>query len=204
MSKPVAFIDASYIVSLIHNSMNIGVEGALARLSEKYELHITRVVLLELEEGQFGRNDFVRDWFDNKKNYHIDDSPVSVRYRADLASEGKIDKNLGDFSLVEAAAKYPSAVILSDDKFFSKISSGLETPNRWVVDRKTAAFAKIAPIFDNVFPKEVASNYLSHAQTLLSDAKNGVIDAPTLFLPSTSFPHVFTTSITSMVPLLAR
>ncbi|PZR02088.1 MAG: hypothetical protein DI539_27955, partial [Flavobacterium psychrophilum] len=34
---------------------------------------------------------------------------------------------------------------------------------------------------DNVFPKEVASNYLSHAQTLLSDAKNGVIDAPTLF-----------------------
>ncbi|WP_395775074.1 hypothetical protein [Agrobacterium pusense] len=153
MSKPVAFIDASYIISLIHNNMNIRVEDALARLSEKYELHITRVVIDEPEEGRFGRNDFVRDWLDNKKNYHIDDSPVSVRYRANLASEGKIGKNIGDFSLVEAAARYPSAVILSDDKFFSKINSELETPSRWVVDRKTAAFAKIAPIFDDVLLK---------------------------------------------------
>ena len=155
-------------------------------MTDKYEIHITNVVFDGLAAKNFVGSDTLKNWFDIKRNYIIDSTPASSLFKIDLNLENShiIDyspRNIGELSLVEAAAKYTSPIIFSDDKFFSRISRGIATPINFIADKQTAAFAKIAPIFDNVFPKEVASNYLSHAQTLLSDAKNGVIDAPTLF-----------------------
>ncbi|PZR02086.1 MAG: hypothetical protein DI539_27945, partial [Flavobacterium psychrophilum] len=180
--KTIAFIDFGYIIIILKNDINIPIHVAIGRLLEKYEIHFTNVVLHELTARDFAGNVTLRNWFDNKENYFIDNTPVSAAFKADLISEGIVSpRNIGEFSLVEAAAKYPSAVVLVDDKFFSRISSGLDTPINLIENKKTAAFAKIAPIFDNVFPKEVASNYLSHAQTLLSDVRNGEISPATLF-----------------------
>ena len=122
MTKQITFIDVSYIKSLIANDMNIPVAQSFARLVAKYELHVTDKIIQELTFQKFGGNAVIKDWFSITGNYILDSAPVTARYEMDLAIEMKAGdpppKNLGELSLVEAATKYPSVVIFSDDKFF--------------------------------------------------------------------------------------
>ena len=95
MAKPIAFIDASYLVTL----SNLGDLGGaiLAKIAAKYEIHTTQIVVDELTGRFLSPN--VQSWLDNTSNFVKDPAPATASLLADIA----IKKNGGDLSIYEAA-----------------------------------------------------------------------------------------------------
>ncbi|WP_084462338.1 calcium-binding protein [Bradyrhizobium sp. WSM1417] len=176
MSKPIIFIDAGYLISL----SNLGDLGGaiLAKITERYEIHITQPVLGELT-GDVSQP--ISDWLNNRGNYTIDPTPITNR----LMSDGAISNaaNAGDLSIWEAAKAYESPKVLMDEGFYSKVTNGTSQLSDFINDKQAQSYQDIKDSFRDYFDKnavagrETSVDSLRGLQEELGIGDNTVFDA---------------------------
>ena len=181
MSKPVAFIDTSWLASL----SKLGDTGAsiLREIDTNYELHITREISNELANGRFSPQ--VSDWLANSNNIILDQNPVTDSLKSDRA----LTKNAGDLSIYEAARNYPGATVLMDDGFASDVMGGKPISD-YIQNKQASSYQDIKNNFGDIFDsravasRESSINVLQKSQGALGISDDALFGAIKQLAPS--------------------
>ncbi len=204
MEKQVAFIDASYFISLNKNNNNISAVETLSRLAKVYELHIADRVAVELDGGKL-YNPELEKWIKDPSNIKVDEAPIAERLNALGAVKGG-GKNIGEIATVEAAQKFNNTVFIGNDgavhyakigkkpfsDFFdlSKIKkSDISDIDAFKnIDWQQKPSTQLNAALNAIYDVSKISDYPSHLDMLARDAKAGLIDPDTL---KSSFEKTF-------------
>ncbi|WP_316168619.1 MULTISPECIES: calcium-binding protein [unclassified Bradyrhizobium] len=159
MSKPILFIDTSYLASLSQLGDNLGA-GILAKIGANYEIHITQAVLDELDASKSLAQSIV-DWRNNTGNYKLDATPVTDS----LIADGALTKNGADLSIYEAAKNYDGAKALMDDGFITKVSTGSAISD-FINNKQASSYQNIKDTFSDIFDKAAISGRETSIDTI--------------------------------------
>ncbi|MGT2440863.1 calcium-binding protein [Bradyrhizobium betae] len=166
MTKPIVFIDASYLVTL----SQLGDVGGviLSKIGAANEIHITNQVSAELA----GKNlsSAVASWLNNQGNYVRDVNPATDA----LKSDGAITKNAGELSIYEAAKNYPGAKVFMDDGFATEVLGGKSLLG-YIENRQAPSYQSIKDTFGEIFKPDAIAERISSFRSLV-DSRDGIAE----------------------------